>query len=185
MADTARTKYDTVAMILHWVTAIIMAVMIFLGEDMIKQPRDAAPDAALEGFPSLHVSLGVSVLVLTLVRIGWRLANPPPPYPATMKGWEVLLSKTTHLLFYVLMIGIPLTGWLAFSEYLQEHPALDAVRVFGLFAVPVGPLLGEYAGEIHEIGSNLAMILFFLHVLAALKHQFIDGDGIMKRMAPH
>jgi cytochrome b561 len=184
MTDMSRTRYDTVAMILHWVTAVLMVVMIFLGEDMIEQERDAAPGAALDGFPSLHVSLGVAILILALVRLGWRMVSPAPPYPATMKGWEIALSKLTHTLFYVLMIGIPLTGWLAFSEYLQEHPALEAVRVFGLFGVPVGPLLGEYAGEIHEIGSNLAMVLFFLHVLAALKHQFIDRDGIMRRMAP-
>lgn len=185
MADNTRTRYDSVAMILHWVTAIIMVFMIFFGEDLIRQPRGAAPDAALAGYPSLHVSLGVSVLILTLIRIVWRLANPPPPYPATMKGWELLLSKATHLLFYVLMIVLPISGWLAFSEYLQAHPNLADVKVFGLFAVPVGPLLGEFAEQVHGLGSNAAMALFFLHVLAALKHQFIDGDGIMRRMAPH
>ena len=62
---------------------------------------------------------------------------------------------------------------------------MSGVSIFGLFGIPAAPLLGETAKELHEIGSNLAMVLVILHVLAALKHQFIDRDGIFRRMLPH
>jgi len=83
------------------------------------------------------------------------------------------------------MIGLPLTGWLAFPEFLRETPAMSGVTVFGLFPLPVAPAFGEFGGEVHEIGSNAAMVLVILHVLAALKHQFIDHDTILRRMSPH
>jgi cytochrome b561 len=76
------------------------------------------------------------------------------------------------------------TWWLAFAGYAGEHPALSATTVFGLFPVPIAPFGGEL-GEIHELGSNLAMVLLILHVAAALKHQFIDRDAIFRRMMPH
>jgi cytochrome b561 len=188
MTDTNLQKYDGVAMLLHWVTAVLMIVMIFFGEDLMGEGEEAgeAAGAAVSTFlPSIHVSIGVTILVLTVLRLLWRVMNPPPPYPATMKPWEVTVSKVTHLLFYVLMIGLPLTGWLAFPEFLRETPAMSGVTVFGLFPLPVAPAFGEFGGEVHEIGSNAAMVLVILHVLAALKHQFIDHDTILRRMSPH
>ncbi|WP_373505081.1 cytochrome b [Aestuariivirga sp.] len=188
MQDISRTKYDGVAMILHWVTALLLIFMIIFGEELIEagEHEEAAEALMNTAFlPSLHVSFGMAILLLTLLRLIWRALNPPPPYPAAMKSWEVTLSKVTHALFYVLMIGIPFTGWLAFGEFLREEPAMSAVRVFGLFAVPAGPDFGEWAKELHEIGSNAAMALVILHVLAALKHQFVDGDHIFRRMLPH
>jgi cytochrome b561 len=182
--DTPRIRYDKAAMALHWIIAVLMIFMMFFGEDLIKQPRGEAGAAGITGQPSLHVSIGIAILVLSLARLVWRLVNPPPPYSVTMKPWEVFVSKITHVLFYVLLIGIPVTGWLAFAGYAGEHPALSATTVFGLFPVPIAPFGGEL-GEIHELGSNLAMVLLFLHVAAALKHQFIDRDAIFRRMMPH
>ncbi len=187
----ARDKYNGVAMALHWITALLMIFMIVFGEDLMGEAGDAeeageAAGAALGTFlPSIHVSVGTAILLLTLLRIVWRLANPPPPYPATMKAWEVTVSKVTHALFYVLMIGLPFSGWLAFAEYVREEPAMSAVSVFGLFPVPGAPLLGEFVKGIHALGSNAAMVLVILHVLAALKHQFVDGDTVFRRMLPH
>jgi cytochrome b561 len=185
MTETKIARYDAIAMTIHWVTAVLMIVLILFGEDLIKQPRGAAPDAAVSGQPSLHVSLGIAVLILTVLRLVWRLMNPPPPYPAAMKPWEVLVSRIMHALFYILMVGVPITGWLAFAGYLGKHPALSATTVFGLFPVPAAPAALGGLGELHELGSNLAMVLVILHVLAALKHQFIDRDTIMRRMLPH
>jgi len=129
------------------------------------------------------VSIGVTILVLSVLRLVWRLMNPPPPLPVAMKSWELALSKATHILFYVLMIGLPVLGWLALPAFIAEEPAMSAVSVFGL-SVPVAPNLGLPAGELHEIGSNVAMVLTILHVLAALKHQFYDRDGLLLRMSP-
>jgi cytochrome b561 len=184
MIETAQVKYDGVAMLLHWIIAVLMIFMIIFGEDLMGEKGEAGEAAAGTFLPSVHVSIGVTILALTLLRLIWRLMNPPPPYPASMKPWEVTMSKVTHGLFYVLMIGLPLTGWLAFAEFLKEAPAMSGVSVFGLFPVPAAPQFGELAKGAHGLGSNVAMVLVILHVLAALKHQFIDGDGIFRRMLP-
>lgn len=172
-----RTKYDVVAMALHWVIAILMIVMIFFGEDLMEEDGGML-------LPSLHVSIGATVLVLSVLRLLWRVMNPPPPLPAGMAPWEHTVSKLTHVLFYVLMIGLPLTGWLAFPEFLREEASMSGVNIFGVFGVPLAPNLGELPKVIHEIGSKVAMVLVFLHVVAALKHQFIDRDGVLRRMLP-
>lgn len=188
MTTISRTKYDAVAMTLHWITAILMIFMIAFGEDLIRVRSGAdAASATAAGFflPSVHVSIGVAILVLTILRLVWRLMNPPPPLPDTMAPWEQLVSKLTHLLFYVLLIGLPLSGWLSFSNYIIERPLVGAARVFGLFAVPDVPDLGDVGGAVHGLGSNVAMVLVILHVLAALKHHFINKDEVLRRMSPH
>jgi cytochrome b561 len=184
----ATDKYNGVAMALHWITALFMIFMIVFGEDLMGEAEEAGESAgaALGTFaPSIHVSVGVAILLLTVLRVVWRFANPSPPYPATMKAWELTVSKVTHVLFYVLMIGLPVSGWLAFAEFIKEEPAMSAVSVFGLFPVPAAPVLGEFVKGIHALGSNAAMALVILHVLAALKHQFVDGDTVFRRMLPH
>jgi cytochrome b561 len=101
-----------------------------------------------------------------------------------MKRYEVVASKSLHGIFYLLLIAIPLTGWITFGGFSEEVPAMAQAQVFGLFAMPQPPFTGEWAGELHSLGANVAMVLIGIHVLAALKHQFIDKDGIFGRMLP-
>lgn len=187
MASHERTRYDSVAMIIHWLTAALMIFMIIFGEELMEagEHEEGLGEGVASTFgPSLHVSIGVAILALTLLRIVWRLTHEAPPYPATMKRYEVVASKALHGVFYLLLVAIPLTGWLAFGGFVAEEPAMAGLRVFGAFPLPPSPAgLGEVK-ELHEIGSNLAMILTIIHVLAALKHQFLDGDGIFRRMLP-
>jgi cytochrome b561 len=183
MNSAAHDRYSTGAIVLHWLTALLVIFMIVFGEELVEGAEH--DDAAGTFLPSIHVSVGVTILVLTLLRLAWRLGHAAPPYPATMKAWELTLAKVTHLLFYALLIAVPLTGWLAFADWVREEPAMSAVRVFGLFQLPAAPLIGGEVKELHEIGSNAMMVLVILHVLAALKHQFVDGDGVFKRMLSH
>jgi cytochrome b561 len=101
-----------------------------------------------------------------------------------MKTYARILSRSVHGLFYVLLIAIPLTGWLAFGGLVAEEPAMAAVRVFGAFPVPQSPFSLGGAKDLHELGTNLMIALTALHLLAAIKHQFIDRDRIMSRMLP-
>ena len=185
MQTDKNRRYDTVAMVLHWAIAALMIFMIVFGEDLIRVSRDPAAAAAAGTFlPSLHVSIGIGILILSAVRLAWRLTNPPPPLPATMAPWEQMVSKLTHVLFYILLIGLPLSGWLSFGHYAVERPAVAGAQVFGLFPVPGAPDLGGIGGALHGLGSNFAMALVILHVLAALKHQFVNRDDILRRMLP-
>ena len=159
--------------------AALLIFMVFFGEGLMEV--DGATASTL--LPSVHVSLGVAILVLSVLRLIWRLIKPPPALPASMKSWEVALSHATHIAFYVLMIGIPLLGWLAIPEFLTDEPGMSAISAFGI-GLPQAPNFGIDAKEFHEIGSNIVMVLIILHVLAALKHQFYDRDALFKRMSP-
>jgi cytochrome b561 len=187
MNTAVRARYDLVSMLIHWITAALLIFMLIFGEELMESGEDGeeAGEALAGAFgPSLHVSIGALILALSLFRIVWRLAHPAPALPAGMKRYERILSRSVQGLFYVLLIVIPLTGWLAFSGFVAEEPAMAAVRVFGAFPVPGVPFTFGGAKDLHELGSNLAIALVALHVLAALKHQFVDRDGIMRRMLP-
>jgi cytochrome b561 len=173
-------RYTKVAIYLHWLIAALMIYMLFLGEDWIAHAHGTFG-------PSVHATLGVSILVLSFARLGWRLANPPPALPATTSTWEGKLSKVTHVLFYVLMFGLPLTGLTAFTSHMVEHTDSVGSTIFGLFAVPALPDFGMGGAFhlIHNIGSKVGILLLLLHVVGALKHQFWNKDGLLRRMSPH
>jgi cytochrome b561 len=177
----ASGRYDRIAMALHWVIAGLMIYMIFFGEGLIRGERGAAI-TSLVG-PSLHASLGIAILVLSVARLAWRLANPPPAHPPGITSWEQTLSKVTHALLYGLMIGMPLTGLLGFDAQLTRHPEMAGVTIFGLMTVPLIATSLPFM-LLHSLGSKLGMALISLHVLAALKHQFVNRDGLMGRMLP-
>lgn len=179
MPVTARTRYDAVAMGLHWLIAALLIFMLFFGEELME-----AEDGGGAFTPSLHVSIGSAILVLSIFRLAWRLFNPPPAYPAGMASWERMAAKATHVLFYVLMIGIPLTGWLATPKFLSEEEAVAGLTLFGAFPLPGAPSLGLPMKGLHELGSNVGIVLLALHVLAALKHHFFDRDDTLRRMLP-
>jgi polyisoprenoid-binding protein YceI/cytochrome b561 len=134
----------------------------------------------------------VTILFLSLIRLGWRLANPPPPEPAGLAAWERLLSQIVHWGFYVIMIGMPLTGWIMVSASKTQIPTL----LFGVIPWPNIPGLAGLAPAAkrswHSIGVNGhgllaygAYALILLHVAGALKHQFFDRDApVLSRMAP-
>jgi cytochrome b561 len=176
--EISSSRYTNVSILLHWLIAILMIFMLFFGENLIRQQTDAF-------YPSVHVSLGVSILVLSLARLAWRFLNPPPPLPAGMKKWEVTGSHVSHFLFYVLMIGLPLSGMMSFTSEVVRDTVLQGATVFGLFGAPQLPNIGGIGGAVHGLGSNLGQAIVILHVAAALKHQFWDKDNLLNRMKPH
>lgn len=178
--SSAPVKYNPVAIALHWIIAVLMLYMLFPGHELIEVHKGET----LSGWgPTAHASLGILILLLSLARIGWRLLHAAPPLPATMPGWQIKATAVTHGLLYLLMLAIPLFGWLALAPFGAERLDPGAVTFFRLFPVDILPNLGEWTGELHEITGNLAKILIGIHVLAALKHQFIDKDGLMRRMS--
>src|SRR5262249_15144815 len=116
-----RSTYSAVAIGLHWLIAALMLTNIGLAWYFtnLKGPAEVAPLA-------LHKSIGITVLLLTLLRIGWRLVNPPPPLPDHMAAWERWAAKGTHYLFYLLMLGMPLSGWamVSASPLIKLHPTV-------------------------------------------------------------
>ena len=178
MKSDATARYDAVAKSLHWFIALILIPMLFFGGDLIRV-RDGTTT-----LPSLHVTIGVGILVLSVSRLVWRLMNPPPPLPATMAGWERAGSRAGHYAFYALMLGLPITGWLALPGLIARHAEMAGLKIFGVFGVPGAPELGLPAGGIHDLLGKLGIALLILHVAAGLKHHFVDRDNVLRRMLP-
>jgi cytochrome b561 len=183
------STYSTVAIVFHWLIAALILTNIVLAWYFTRLKGEAQFGPA-----GLHKSIGITVLLLTLLRIGWRFTSRPPPLPATMKTWEVWAARTTHFVFYLLMLGLPLSGWAmtSASVHLSAHPT----TFFGLFrwpAIPFGKLgmdsdqifdARKLFGATHTILGWVAYATIALHVAAALKHQLIDRDDVMARMIP-
>jgi cytochrome b561 len=175
------TRYTKPAIWLHWIIAILMIFMLVFGEDFIRVPRGGS----LGGWqPTAHASWGVVILLLAVARLLWRIGHKPPPLPAVMPGWQVTASHITHWTFYALMIAIPIFGLLALIPYGAERTDVDQVVFFNLFPLAFMPNLGEWTMSAHELLGNIAKLLIIVHVLAALKHQFWDKDGLLSRMRP-
>ncbi len=172
-----RKRYSTVSIFLHWTIALLVVVQILLVSDANTDGDNA------RYWVGLHKALGLSILVITLLRLGWRIANPVLPLPPGTPRWQKIMSRSTHLLFYAVLIALPMTGWLASSAVGRD------IDWFGLFEWPLLPVGGgrETAGTMMSLHSSMPKLLYALiglHVLAALKHQFINRDDVLSRMLP-
>ena len=177
--------YSPVAVFLHWTIAALILIQIGLGWYMNEVLPDHSPAQA--GIEGIHISLGLTILLLVLARIAWRLTHPAPPMPAGLAVWERALANASHLLFYLLMLIMPLTGWALVS--LGTHP----ISFWGLpwpHLPGVGAILGSPAprpvrkelAHIHVyILIWVVLVNLALHVAGALKHQF-DGHPVLWRM---
>ncbi|HYC68029.1 cytochrome b [Brevundimonas sp.] len=173
-----RNRYSTVSLILHWLIAALVVTQIIL-----IQAHEATDGPISREFVNIHKSVGLSILVLTLIRLGWRIANPAIPLPAETPRWQKLAARATHVLFYVLLIAMPLVGWAASSAAGRD------ILFFGLFEWPALPIGGgrdtaRDLMDLHETAAKLLIALVVLHILGALKHQFVDRDNVLHRMIP-
>lgn len=184
--DRSSERYSSVAITLHWLIAVAIVGMIFGGMYMTGL-EDGAPGQYV--LFQLHKSVGITILLLTIARIIWRVMNPPPPLPAEMNGLEKTASHLVHLGFYGMMILLPLTGWL----YTSIGFELDVPTVlFGVISWPdlpfVEALRTEAASDAvettHDVLAKLTLALLALHVAGALKHEFSSEQGVLKRMIP-
>lgn len=173
----ARTDlYSPAAILLHWLIAAAILLEIGLGLRM-EDAHGAAKFAVFQ----LHKSVGFTILVLALLRLAWRLTHRPPAILG--KGWERMAAHAAHLLLYILMFALPLSGWVIISTSRIVVPTL----LYGTIPVPHLPLGSGWhdAGEIaHHLGIDLLYILLALHVAGALKHHLIGRDATLARMIP-
>ncbi len=181
-----RSRYSTVAILLHWTIAALIVTNVLIGWQF-----DGARGMAKFGALQLHKSVGLTVLMLSVLRLAWRLANPPPRYVDPLPRWQHVASSAVHWTFYGIMIGLPLTGWIMVSASPTNIPTL-------LYKLVSWPHLGfihdmamadrkaiaKDANVIHHGLVYLTYGLLGLHVSAALKHQVLDRDAVLARMAP-
>lgn len=170
-------RYSLGSIVLHWLIAAALAFQIVFA-DSLEGPR--GPD--LFARFQLHKSVGITILLLSVLRVGWRLVAPRPAAVAGPR-WAMTLSGLVHLGFYVVMIGAPLTGWILVST---SDTKVDTL-LFGSIPwphLPVPQWLGEPSEELHEILPKVGIALFVQHVAGALRHQYLLGTPILARMLP-
>ena len=164
-------KYPVTLRVLHWLMVALIIAMIAIGYYMTGLDREDPLRGQLFG---LHFSLGVTLFALAVIRLLVRLASPTPALPAALGGWELTLAKISHPLMYVLMLAIPVFGYIVVSTVSSR----DGIEIFGLFSLPklIGEnrTLHEIAEVLHVWSAWLLAGVIVLHIAGALKHRFMD-----------
>jgi cytochrome b561 len=158
---TTVDRYSGLSKLLHWLVAVLVFSQLAMGKFF-----EIDPDKPGDNLFNLHMTVGLTVLALMVVRLAWRLGNPAPPLPSGTPTWQKIAALATHWAFYVLLITLPLSGW--------TMTLPGAVADGGK----------EFLAEVHEVIGNIVLALAALHVLAGLKHHFIDRDNVLRRMLP-
>lgn len=177
MLASAGQIYSATTKVLHWLIALLIIGLIWLGWYMVDLTYfDKWYNSSL----AIHKSLGMLVLPLAGAKILWAFSSPAPAFVDTIKPWERVAARSTHVVLYVMMVVIPVTG------YAISTSAGSGVSFFDLFDIPAvlpeSEALRDLAVELHYYLSYGAAILVAIHTLAALKHQFIEKDGTLSRM---
>lgn len=172
-------RYTKTAILLHWLVALLIIAAFLLGLVMTDIP--GLTPTKLKYY-SWHKWMGVTVLALAALRLLWRKANTPPPPLAGMPAWQEKAATAMHVLLYVLMFAVPLSG------YMYSLAAGVPVVYLGLFPLPVlmgpNPELKPVLKEVHYVLTMGMAGAVAVHALAALKHHFFDRDATLKRMLP-
>lgn len=180
--STHSANYSRIAISLHWLIAILIIGQIVGGIVM----HNMDPTSLKFSLYQWHKSFGILILGLSLLRLVWRLTHKAPSLPKDMKRLERLAAKFTHIAFYALMIGIPLSGWAMVSA---SETGIDTV-LFKLIpwpempAIPNSETLETRFKDAHEILAKATIALIVLHIGAALKHHFVNKDTVLSRMLP-
>ena len=170
-------RYTRVSMSLHWLIALMLVFNFSLGLYMADLPLSPLK---LQRY-SWHKWAGVTIFFLVLLRLLWRITHRPPA-PVPMPKWQLMASEAVHYLLYVLMVIIPISGWLMSSAH-----SFQTVW-FGVLPLPdlleKNHDLAETLEDVHAFLNYGMLALVGLHVAAALKHQFIEKDRLLSRMNP-
>jgi cytochrome b561 len=186
-ASNTEIRYGNVAMTLHWLIALLAIGNLCSG--LLFAELMSHDNPYRFGIIQIHKSVGLTILVLSLIRLAWRLVNPVPPLPTEMSPALKFVARLTHYLFYFLIIAIPLAGWLLVSASPTGIPTMW----FGLFQWPNLPFFNgltrpqhmQYVhtfAAAHSYMAFLTIALVLLHVGAALYHQFFRHDNVLRRM---
>jgi cytochrome b561 len=188
-----RVRYTHVAMLLHWAIALLIIANIALGLSAALLPSSILSDTGARVVIDMHKSIGITVLGLAILRVLWRLTHRPPPLPSVFAGWEKAMAHAAHIALYVLIFALPLSGWMHDSAWIaaESHP----MYLFGLvqwprigFLLHLDPALKDQLhtqlGTLHTACGYALYVVLALHIVGALKHQWIDRHPVLGRMLP-
>jgi cytochrome b561 len=172
-------RYTLTAQALHWVTAALMFVVLPIAWVMMNMPETAHQRSLLF---TLHKSIGLTIVMIVALRLAWRAKHPAPPLGARLNSWEKGTAVVSHWMLYLVLIGMPVSG------YLLDATGGYPISYFGLFSVPLlskSPAFASAATWVHvAIGQWVVYSLILLHVAATVWHVSLRRDGILDRMLP-
>ncbi|WP_131113304.1 cytochrome b [Lichenihabitans psoromatis] len=181
-------RYTSVAIALHWLIGLAILAMVVMGLLMVHGSLAPANKFRLY---QLHKSVGLTILILAVLRLVWRFSHRPPTLPAEMPAWERGAAEGTHVVLYAFMIGLPLVGWALVSASPFNLPTvlygvLPWPHLSFLSSLPAASKksVGSVLEMVHAYGAYVLIAFVALHAGAALRHYFIEQDTILQRMIP-
>ena len=177
--QTPPPGYSSAQRALHWIIALMILPMIAAGFLMVQQ---GLPRALGNTLFILHKNMGVLVLILVILRVVVKLRHKAPPLPNTLPAWQRRAAHASHGLLYVLMLVMPLSGYIRVRAGGFPIEALDRLGLPTL--VPKSETLAATAKTVHELGAYAIAALLALHVAAALRHHLLLRDRVLSRMLP-
>lgn len=172
------TSWGAVAKSFHWVLALLILCQLVLGKVAEEAPLSPLK---LDLFV-WHKSIGVTILLLVILRLAWRLNNPSPSMPAGTPAWETKLARIGHGLLYLLMFAVPITGWWVSDTSRIPFKAFWLVPVPDL--IPADRAMSDLASDVHGALTNLLLLVVLIHIAAALRHHFFLHNQVLNRMLP-
>lgn len=172
------TSYGSVTKFLHWIVALSVIALLIVGFIM----NDIQDKALKMQVYNLHKLIGLTVLILMLIRLGWRLLNIQPGYPASIPNWEKKAARGIHDLLYLALIVMPLSGWIMSTA--AGHPPHLGAWLLNAPWVPASKEIAHFAATIHSIFAWVIPGVVILHIAAAVKHHIIDKNDVLIRMLP-
>ncbi|GAB4222914.1 MAG: cytochrome b [Gammaproteobacteria bacterium] len=179
MLKNTRDGYGSVSKFFHWLVFLLVVTMFIIAYVM-----DELPDSPLKGqMYGLHKSIGLTVLGVMILRLLWKLSNVRVADIPGTRWWERVAERSVHFALYLLLIAMPLSGWI------MSTAAGRAPNFFGLGVVPLPGIahdrdFAHQVAEVHEYIAYFILALVSLHILAALWHHFIKHDAVLRRMMP-
>lgn len=172
------SSWGSVTKFMHW-SISSSVIMIFLIAFFLLGRRNSP---YIADYFTLHESLGMTVLFLMIIRLPWRLSNKTPALPSTVPTWQRIASRTSHALLYLCLFIMPLSGWI----HATAHGYAPKVWWLYTLAAPVAEdkALSHNTELVHNFFAWVFGIVICIHVLAAIKHHFIDKDNVLSRMLP-
>lgn len=170
--------YTGTAKTIHWLMALLIFALLALGFYMADLPLSPAK---LKLY-AWHKWAGVTVFLLTLVRLAWRITHQRPALPWQMSRLQQLAAHAGHIGLYVLMVAIPLSGWLMSSAKGYQTVWFGVLPIPDL--IPKNKEVGDLLRDVHESLNLLLITVLIVHIAAALKHHFIDKDEVLRRILP-
>jgi cytochrome b561 len=171
-----QARFPAISRFLHWLMAIMVLSMLFIGIGMVATESDR-----YHALVAIHKPLGIAILILVIIRFVNRLLNPPPPFPASLPGWQRMAAEGSHYLLYALMFSMPLVGWGMLSA--EPYPVVLARSVHLPPILPQSATLYAWLRQLHTVLAYLFFLTFLVHFGAALLHALVRRDGVFGSMA--